>query len=56
MNLVAMKTHKTTNVANAPTALIASDFFQFVGAVTSRNQWTTMPDCDNVNDRKTPTA
>src|ERR1044072_8899768 len=97
MNLVGKKTHNTINVARAPTALIASDFFQFAGAVTSsvtkyercisssasagsgngpslvrasleatlfasrnflrsRNQWTTMPDCDNVNDRKTPTA
>src|ERR1041385_3174245 len=101
MNFVAMNTQSTTNVANAPTALIASDFFQLAGAVTSSvtkydrcmssssnpmsanvpepspetdtalgalfvrsarslarslNQWTTIPDCDKVNERNTPTA
>ena len=35
MNLVAMKTQSTMNVATAPTALITIDFFQCELSVTS---------------------
>src|ERR1041384_3344465 len=49
-----MKTHSTTNVTTAPTALIANDFLQ--RGVFSEYQRRTIPSCDNVNDRNTPTA
>src|SRR6266403_1079775 len=75
MNLVTIKTIRTTKVAMAPTPLMTMDFLQCEDFVTtgwldeivpgpgvlfsvfpSRHQCTTIPACDNVNERKTPTA
>ena len=49
---VAATMQRTTNVAMAPTAFIAAPLSQ--PCARSRNQCRTIPDCDRVNEMKTP--
>ena len=54
VNFVAPMTTVTMPVATAPVPLMIARCRQ--PGRRSRIQWRTMPDCDSVNEMKTPTA
>ena len=58
VNFDTSTTTSTRPVAMAPMTLITIDLRQTRGGVVperrSRDQWTTMPLCDSVNDMNTP--